>query len=243
MCYCVLLLRIGDTVAIIHVRLDDGLKARADEALASMGLGISDAVRMFLVRVVADKELPFTPKATDSKTRAAMESGPSARSSKNKRRPTSHAAKVLDAEGSVAHRAELAWRKFSEAASSQSHYLSIVFDDPFIHATVKHMGGWAKLTPEMIDPVDFQNSYRLFVEHGLPSDTPLRLPGVVEGHRILNGLAYEEPIQLVGDKALAEQVAKGWHPAMATLKRVTDSETPSSAVDDLFGIQSTVSDP
>ncbi len=37
-----------------------------------MGLTVSDAVRVFLTRVVADKELPFVAKAPNARSRAAM---------------------------------------------------------------------------------------------------------------------------------------------------------------------------
>lgn len=57
---------------MIHVRVDERIKAQATETLASMGLSVSDAVRVFLTRVVADKELPFTLKAPNAETRAAM---------------------------------------------------------------------------------------------------------------------------------------------------------------------------
>lgn len=60
------------TTTMIHVRVDEQIKAQATEALASMGLSVSDAVRVFLTRVAADKELPFTLKAPNSETRAAM---------------------------------------------------------------------------------------------------------------------------------------------------------------------------
>ncbi len=57
---------------MLHVRVDENIKAQATETLASMGLTISDAVRVFLTRVVADKELPFALKAPNATTRAAM---------------------------------------------------------------------------------------------------------------------------------------------------------------------------
>lgn len=44
---------------MVHVRIDENIKIQATETLASMGLTVSDAVRVFLTRVVADKELPF----------------------------------------------------------------------------------------------------------------------------------------------------------------------------------------
>ena len=60
------------TTTMIHVRVDENTKAQATEALASMGLSISDAVRVFLMRVAADKALPFDLKVPNSETRAAM---------------------------------------------------------------------------------------------------------------------------------------------------------------------------
>ena len=57
---------------MIHIRVDEQIKAQATETLASMGLTVSDAVRVFLTRVVADKELPFVLKAPNTETRNAM---------------------------------------------------------------------------------------------------------------------------------------------------------------------------
>ena len=42
------------------------------DKVASMGLTVSDAIRVFLTRVVADKELPFAIKAPNASSRAAM---------------------------------------------------------------------------------------------------------------------------------------------------------------------------
>lgn len=57
---------------MVHVRVDENIKTQAAETLASMGLTVSDAVRVFLTRVVADKELPFAVKAPNARSRAAM---------------------------------------------------------------------------------------------------------------------------------------------------------------------------
>ena len=45
---------------MIHVRVDDDIKAQATEALLVMGLSVSDAVRLFLKRVVVEQALPNT---------------------------------------------------------------------------------------------------------------------------------------------------------------------------------------
>jgi len=60
------------STAMVHVRMDQNIKAQAAETLAAMGLSVSDAVRVFLTRVVADKELPFALKAPNADSRAAL---------------------------------------------------------------------------------------------------------------------------------------------------------------------------
>jgi len=60
------------TTTMVHVRLDEHIKAQATETLAAMGLSVSDAVRVFLMRVVAEKQLPFALKVPNAETRAAM---------------------------------------------------------------------------------------------------------------------------------------------------------------------------
>lgn len=60
------------TTTMVHVRVDEKIKVQAAETLASMGLTVSDAIRMFLTRIVADKELPFVLKAPNVTSRAAI---------------------------------------------------------------------------------------------------------------------------------------------------------------------------
>jgi len=59
---------------MVHVRVDETLKAQATETLALMGLTVSDAIRVFLTRVVAvaEKELPFAIKVPNATSQAAM---------------------------------------------------------------------------------------------------------------------------------------------------------------------------
>ncbi len=58
---------------MVHVRVDNEVKAQATEALAAMGLTVSDAVRLFLKRVVAEQAMPIELKVPNAETRAAME--------------------------------------------------------------------------------------------------------------------------------------------------------------------------
>lgn len=60
------------TTAMVHVRVDEQVKEQATEALAAMGLSVSDAVRVFLIRVAAEKQLPFALKVPNAVTRSAM---------------------------------------------------------------------------------------------------------------------------------------------------------------------------
>jgi DNA-damage-inducible protein J len=58
--------------SMLHVRVDDETKAQATEALAAVGMSVSDAVRLFLRRVVTDQAFPLELKVPNAETRAAM---------------------------------------------------------------------------------------------------------------------------------------------------------------------------
>ena len=59
--------------SMLHIRVDDDIKEQATEALTAMGMSVSDAVRLFLHRVVADQAFPLELKVPNAQTRAAME--------------------------------------------------------------------------------------------------------------------------------------------------------------------------
>jgi DNA-damage-inducible protein J len=58
--------------SMVHVRVDEKVKANATAALEAMGISVSDAVRMMLVRVAVEKALPFEVKVPNAKTAKAM---------------------------------------------------------------------------------------------------------------------------------------------------------------------------
>lgn len=60
------------TRTVVRARIDSDVKEKATEALEAMGLSLSDAIRMLLVRVAAEKELPFPVKVPNAKTVEAM---------------------------------------------------------------------------------------------------------------------------------------------------------------------------
>lgn len=59
--------------SMLHIRVDEDTKVQASEALEAMGMTVSDAVRLFLRRVVIDQAFPLELKVPNAETRAAME--------------------------------------------------------------------------------------------------------------------------------------------------------------------------
>ncbi len=63
--------------SMLHVRVDDQLKAKAADALAGVGLTLSDAVRILLTRVASEGGLPAgltaDPDAYDAWFRAKVQ--------------------------------------------------------------------------------------------------------------------------------------------------------------------------
>jgi len=58
--------------SMLHIRVDEHTKAKASEALAEMGLSVSDAVRILLKRVVNDQAFPLELKVPNAQSRAAI---------------------------------------------------------------------------------------------------------------------------------------------------------------------------
>jgi DNA-damage-inducible protein J len=58
--------------SVVRARIDEATKSEAAAVLASMGLSLSDAFRLLLRRVAAEKALPFEPLVPNAETVAAM---------------------------------------------------------------------------------------------------------------------------------------------------------------------------
>jgi len=56
----------------VRARIDTATKERAAEALEAMGLSISDAIRLLMLRVADERRLPFEVKAPNAATRKAI---------------------------------------------------------------------------------------------------------------------------------------------------------------------------
>jgi len=61
------------STAMVHIRVDEKVKAKATAALDSMGISVSDAVRMLLARVATEKAMPFEVRVPNAKTVKAMQ--------------------------------------------------------------------------------------------------------------------------------------------------------------------------
>lgn len=58
--------------SMVHIRIDDDLKARATDALSAMGLSTSDAVRLLFHRIAVDQAFPLELKVPNAETAAAI---------------------------------------------------------------------------------------------------------------------------------------------------------------------------
>lgn len=62
----------------VRARIDTNTKEKAANALEAMGLSISDAIRLLMLRIADERRLPFdvkVPNATTKKAIAELEAG------------------------------------------------------------------------------------------------------------------------------------------------------------------------
>ena len=58
--------------AVIRARIDEKIKEEASAVLAAIGLTVSDAFRLMMIRIAAEKRLPFEPLIPNEETIEAM---------------------------------------------------------------------------------------------------------------------------------------------------------------------------
>ena len=59
--------------SVVRARINEEIKEEASAVLQSMGLTVSDAFRMMMVRIAREKALPFEPLVPNKETIAAIE--------------------------------------------------------------------------------------------------------------------------------------------------------------------------
>ena len=60
------------TNTVVRARIDERVKEEAAAVLAAIGLTVSDAFRLMMMRIAKDKALPFEPLVPNAKTVEAM---------------------------------------------------------------------------------------------------------------------------------------------------------------------------
>jgi len=58
--------------SVVRARIDERIKNEAAAVLGAMGLTVSDAFRLMMVRIAKDKALPFAPLVPSEETIEAM---------------------------------------------------------------------------------------------------------------------------------------------------------------------------
>jgi DNA-damage-inducible protein J len=58
--------------AIVRARVNEEIKEEATIVLSEIGLTLSDAFRMLLIRIAREKALPFEPLVPNAKTKKAI---------------------------------------------------------------------------------------------------------------------------------------------------------------------------
>lgn len=61
------------TDTYVRARIDSDTKERAADALEAMGLSISDAIRLLMLRIADERRLPFEVKVPNRTTRKAID--------------------------------------------------------------------------------------------------------------------------------------------------------------------------
>lgn len=90
----------GIQTSMLHVRVDEELKAQASETLANVGLTVSDAVRILLTRIAKEGGLPAglvaDPAAHDAWFRAKVREALD-----DTRAPVAHSQVIADARAMI----------------------------------------------------------------------------------------------------------------------------------------------
>jgi DNA-damage-inducible protein J len=58
--------------SVVRVRIDEKTKKEAEAVLSEIGLTVSDAVRLMMIRIAREKAMPFNPLIPNEATIAAL---------------------------------------------------------------------------------------------------------------------------------------------------------------------------
>ena len=107
--------------------------------------------------------------------------------------------------GSSKDRALDALLKVEQAMEKHGGYNTVVFDDPFIHATIQSLGGWIKACRQTEYEFtwwkkDFLDRYEHYIRCGLPphQEIPVKLSGIFDEANLPLGGGAQKPV-VIGD--------------------------------------------
>jgi hypothetical protein len=120
-------------------------------------------------------------------------------------------------QGSTQDSALVAWAKVDRAIRTVGMYRSVAFDDALIHRVITEMGGWIALGTKDDSEWpflknEFVNRYRGYRGRNEIPEYPPVLTGIAEASNSQNekiGCRHIEPPTLIGDPAIASDVALG----------------------------------
>ena len=84
------------TNTVVRARIDAGTKDEAAIVLAAIGLTVSDAFRLMMVRIAKDKALPFDPLVPNADTIEAMKEARAGTGTKSYRNAKAMLAEIDD---------------------------------------------------------------------------------------------------------------------------------------------------
>lgn len=117
-------------------------------------------------------------------------------------------------DGATGDRAMVVWSKVDKAVRMVGHYQSVAFDDPIIHRVIDDMGGWRKLASMPTDKDlefaghEFIKRYRAYALAGGVTEYPAYLIGECEASNGKEGIQWDDPVMLVGDRKRAVEIMR-----------------------------------
>lgn len=117
--------------------------------------------------------------------------------------------------------AALAWTKLEEALKHVGTYKDIVFDDPYLHAVIRDMGGWIHFGEITLDKWpfvgnDFRARYAAFRSRGVNGLYPASLRGRSNGENWSSNYPLDPPV-LWGDRSICLKVIENGEKAEQVL--------------------------
>lgn len=117
-------------------------------------------------------------------------------------------------------RAVLAWEALDNAVAEQGYYRSVDFDDPFINATVRNLGGWERVCEMEGEEYskwfrkEFERVYAALCATGIGPEQAAPLLGHFAKQNSGNGHPVAPPVKVITGLPALTQIAGPLRPAL-----------------------------